>query len=119
MTRFDYDAQLATIPSAVSALVLASDNPSLDPDRPILFAGIGTSLHAPKVAAHWVAHLTDGQVRAFGVDVHELGTGAFPREGGTQTARHMCHDRADALAQTAVSVPQGDRATGQVGRQPR
>jgi glutamine---fructose-6-phosphate transaminase (isomerizing) len=78
MTEFAYDRQLAAIPDVVKDLVDRNDYPALDPTRPILFAGIGTSLHAARVAADWVAQLTQGRVRAIAVDAHDLGAGAFP-----------------------------------------
>ena len=76
--RFAFDDQLQSMPSVVAEIVGRTEWPALDPDRPILFSGIGTSLHAAKVAADWVTQLTSGRVRAFGVDAHDLGAGAIP-----------------------------------------
>ena len=78
MTRFAYDDQLASIPAVVRAIVERTSPPTLDPARPIVFAGIGTSLHAARVAAEWVAALSDGRVRAVAVDAHDLGAGVTP-----------------------------------------
>lgn len=49
---FLYDEQIASQPEAVRA-VLAQDFPLLDPGRPIVFAGLGSSLHACRIAVHW------------------------------------------------------------------
>ena len=76
--RFAYDDQLQSMPSVVDDIIHRTDWPALDPERPMLFAGIGTSLHAARVAADWVTQLTQGRVRALGLDAHDLGTGAFP-----------------------------------------
>jgi glutamine---fructose-6-phosphate transaminase (isomerizing) len=78
VTRFAYDDQLASMPAVVDDILARAEWPRLDMARPILFAGIGTSLHAARVAADWVAQLAGGQVRAFGVDAHDLGSGALP-----------------------------------------
>lgn len=83
MTRFAYDDQIAAIPHAVGE-ALAREVPALDPERPILFSGIGTSLHAARVAATWIARLSAGQVRPHAVDAHDLGTGAVPIAPGDQ-----------------------------------
>ena len=76
--HFAYDDQLQSMPSVVAEIVGRQEWPALDPDRPIIFSGIGTSLHAAKVAADWVTQLTVGRVRVLGVDAHDLGAGAFP-----------------------------------------
>jgi glutamine---fructose-6-phosphate transaminase (isomerizing) len=73
-----YDAQLAAIPDVVAGLIARSDYPALDSRKAIIFAGIGTSLHAARVAAEWVTQITDGVVRAFAIDAHDLGTGSAP-----------------------------------------
>ena len=82
--RFAYDDQLQSMPSVVAEIVGRTEWPALNPDRPILFSGIGTSLHAAKVAADWVTQLTAGRVRAFGVDAHDLGAGALPLRSDDQ-----------------------------------
>jgi hypothetical protein len=78
MTRFAYDDQLASMPAVVVDILGRADWPRLDAARPIIFAGIGTSLHAANLAAVWVKRITDGKVRAFGLDAHDLGAGAIP-----------------------------------------
>lgn len=69
--RFALDDQIAAQPDAV-ADALTKDVPKLDAQRPIVFTGIGTSLHAARVAAAWTWLVTDGQVRAAAVDAHDL-----------------------------------------------
>ncbi|MBM3678997.1 MAG: SIS domain-containing protein [Actinobacteria bacterium] len=78
MTTFAYDEQLASIPAAVADVLGRDGIPSLDPGRPIVFTGVGTSLHAASVAADWVAQLASGRIRALAVDAHELGAGQTP-----------------------------------------
>jgi glucosamine--fructose-6-phosphate aminotransferase (isomerizing) len=68
MTTFAYDEQLAAIPAVVGELLARPEHPVLDPRRPIVLTGIGTSLHAARVAADWVSQLTGGRVRAVAVD---------------------------------------------------
>ena len=70
--RFKYDDQIASQPDAVAALLGARDLPWLDPARPVIFAGLGTSLHACRIAAGWLWALTGGDLRAQAVDAHEL-----------------------------------------------
>jgi len=73
---FSYDTQIASSPSVVAELIGGRQLPDLDPSRPILFSGIGTSLHAARVAAEWVARLSGGAVRPLAIDAHDLGTTA-------------------------------------------
>jgi hypothetical protein len=64
--RQSLDDQIASQPAAVGA-VLDRDIPlPLDPRRPILFTGEGTSLHACRIAATWAARLSN----ATGVRAH-------------------------------------------------
>ena len=62
---FLYDAQIASQPAAVAA-ALAREAPRLDLERPLIFAGLGTSLHAARVAAAWAGF------PAQALDAHEL-----------------------------------------------
>jgi glucosamine--fructose-6-phosphate aminotransferase (isomerizing) len=64
MIRFAFDEQIASQPDAVQAVLEGARPPEIDPARPVLFAGQGTSLHACRVAAAWASG------RA--VDAHEL-----------------------------------------------
>lgn len=70
---FNLDRQIASAPESIRK-ILAVDVPELDRGRPIIFTGIGTSLHAARVAAGWVNMLTDGQARAQALDAHDVGT---------------------------------------------
>ena len=62
---FLYDAQIESQPDAVRA-ALSREAPLLDLSRPLLFAGLGTSLHAARVAAAWAGF------PARALDAHEL-----------------------------------------------
>ena len=53
--KFLYDAQIESQPDAVVA-VLRRPAPRLDPSRPLLFCGQGTSLHAARIAAAWAGY---------------------------------------------------------------
>jgi glucosamine--fructose-6-phosphate aminotransferase (isomerizing) len=102
------------MPAVVADILGRTDWPKLDSARPIFFAGIGTSLHAAKVAADWVAQLTDGRVRAFGVDAHDLGAGAIPLRSedqvvvishrGTKVFPKASLKRAKALGCFTISI---------------
>ena len=70
--RFKYDDQIDSQPAAVQSLLGARDLPKLDPSRPVIFAGLGTSLHACRIAAGWLWALSGGDLRAQAVDAHEL-----------------------------------------------
>lgn len=76
-----YHNQILTQPDAVAAALARTDPPSLDPGRPLIFTGVGSSLHACQVAAHWVTALTDGRVRPAVVDALELTIGGGVRRG--------------------------------------
>ena len=66
------DTQIASAPE-VFADVLARTPPlALDPARPLIFSGIGTSLHAARVATLWVTQLTGGAMRPSAIDAHDL-----------------------------------------------
>jgi glutamine---fructose-6-phosphate transaminase (isomerizing) len=69
--RFALDDQIAAQPDAVGRL-LTGRVPRLDPTRPIIFTGIGTSLHAARVAAAWTWLVSGGTVRAAATDAHDL-----------------------------------------------
>jgi glucosamine--fructose-6-phosphate aminotransferase (isomerizing) len=73
-SRFNLDDQISTIPAVVAELVESTSVPELDRRRPIIFAGIGTSLHAARVAAGWITRLSGGTVRPQALDAHETGT---------------------------------------------
>ncbi len=73
MTRFSFDDQVASEPQAVREVIERVEVPDLDPERPLLFTGIGTSLHACRIAAAWVTQLTAGTIRPVAIESHELG----------------------------------------------
>jgi glucosamine--fructose-6-phosphate aminotransferase (isomerizing) len=73
--KFNLDRQIASAPETIRK-ILAVEVPELDKARPIIFTGIGTSLHAARVAAGWVNMLTDGKARAQALDAHDVGTWA-------------------------------------------
>jgi glutamine---fructose-6-phosphate transaminase (isomerizing) len=67
--RTRYDAQIESQPDAVEAVVRAPPPGRLDLSRPILLAGLGTSLHAARVAAAWISDLGG---HADAVEAHEF-----------------------------------------------
>ncbi|MGW4215179.1 SIS domain-containing protein [Lentzea sp. NPDC004789] len=71
MTDLAFDQHVAQQPDVVAAL-LDAELPALDPNRPIVFTGIGTSLHACRIAAAWTRLVTGGQVRPSAIDAHDL-----------------------------------------------
>lgn len=72
MTGFTLDTHVAEQPEMIAALLEQPGIPALDPDRPVVFTGIGTSLHACRVAAAWVRQVTGGRVRPAALDAHDL-----------------------------------------------
>jgi len=66
------DDQIASQADAVAAALRSVEVPPLDPARPLLFCGIGTSLHACRVAAYWTSELSQGRLRPQAVEAHEL-----------------------------------------------
>jgi len=57
-TMFNLDRQIASAPEALRKILTTVEVPKLDGNRPIIFTGIGTSLHAARVAAGWVTCLS-------------------------------------------------------------
>lgn len=72
MAAFTFDEQIAAQPEAVRDVLQRVEPPVLDPERPVIFTGIGTSLHACRIAADWAAELSNGQVRPLAVEAHGL-----------------------------------------------
>src|SRR5713226_8719335 len=64
--KFAYDTQIESQPAAVQAVLERPAPPRLDRERPLIFAGLGTSLHACRVAAAWAGF------PAAALDAHEL-----------------------------------------------
>jgi glucosamine--fructose-6-phosphate aminotransferase (isomerizing) len=73
-TEFNLDRQIASAPQALREILDGVDVPQLDPSRPIIITGIGTSLHAASVAAGWITWLSGGRIRVRAVDAHDVGT---------------------------------------------
>lgn len=71
MTDLAFDQHVAQQPDVAAAL-LDTELPALDPDRPVVFTGIGTSLHACRIAATWTRIVTGGRVRPAAIDAHDL-----------------------------------------------
>ncbi len=59
-------SEVSRQPAEVERILSVEQSHALDPDRPIRLTGIGTSLHACRVAEHWIREITgDGaDVRA-------------------------------------------------------
>lgn len=72
MGSLAYRKQVASQPEAVARVLAETRAPALDPGRPIVFTGIGSSLHACMTAAGWVVAITGGRIRPAVVDAHEL-----------------------------------------------
>lgn len=72
--HFAYDEQIASQPAAVADVLARVAPPQLDPARPVVFTGVGTSLHACRVAAAWVAELSEGAIRPSAVGAYDLAT---------------------------------------------
>jgi len=72
MSQFAYDDQVASQAAAVEEVLRSVEVPTLDSKRPLLFSGIGTSLHACRAAAYWIAELTGGRLRPAAIEAHEL-----------------------------------------------
>ena len=83
MPTFACDEQIASQPAAVRDALDSIETPALDPTRPVIFTGIGTSLHACRIAAQWTAALTDGAVRPHAIEAHEM-AGHAPLRGDDQ-----------------------------------
>ncbi|MFJ2744720.1 SIS domain-containing protein [Streptomyces sp. NPDC087440] len=72
MSNTEFDQHVAEQPDVVEGLLGLTGLPRLDPDRPLVLAGIGTSLHACRIAATWTRRLTGGRVRPVALDAHDL-----------------------------------------------
>ncbi|HUY24416.1 MAG TPA: SIS domain-containing protein [Candidatus Saccharimonadales bacterium] len=81
MTRFAYDDQVASQGQAVAETLGSVEVPQLDRHRPLLFTGIGTSLHACRVAAYWVAELSGGRLRPAAIEAQDLALHGDVRSG--------------------------------------
>jgi glucosamine--fructose-6-phosphate aminotransferase (isomerizing) len=110
--RFALDDQIASQPDTV-ARIIDRDVPGLDARRPIVFKGVGTSLHAARVATAWVWLVSDGRVHASAVDAHDLAL-CYPLAADDQVVviSHRGHkrypravlDKARSARATAIAV---------------
>lgn len=71
---FNLDFQIESAPEAVRAVLSQAEIPILDPERPVVFTGIGASLHAARIASNWVTCLGGGRVQTCAVDAHDMGS---------------------------------------------
>lgn len=76
-----YHQQIRSQPAAVADALARTDPPALDASRPLIFTGVGSSLHACKVAAAWVAALTENRIRPSAIDALELRIGGGVQAG--------------------------------------
>lgn len=113
MTQFAFDEQVAGQARAVADALGSVEVPALDRGRPLLFAGIGTSLHACQVAAYWTAELSGGRVRPAALEAHELALHGQIRPGdqvvvvshrGTKRFPNELLARASAAGATTVTI---------------
>ena len=113
MTRFLLDDQIASQPEAVRDALRRTEPPQLDPERPLVFTGIGTSLHACRVAAAWTAEITEGRLRPHAVETHEFALRGGIQAGdqivvvshrGTKRFPTALLDRAKAVGASSVTV---------------
>jgi len=116
VTEFAFDEQVAGQGQAVAEALHSVDVPALDRDRPLLFSGIGTSLHACQVAAYWVAELTGGRLRPAALEAHEVALHGDLRRGdqvvvvshrGTKRFPNLLLERAQASGATTILVTGG------------
>ncbi|GER91594.1 hypothetical protein KDW_57560 [Dictyobacter vulcani] len=87
--NFALDAQIASQPEAIARVLAQVEVPTLDAGRPLIFAGIGTSLHACRVAAHWLYTLSGGRILALALSAHDLAlTAPLTREHQVVVVSH-------------------------------
>ncbi|MGZ2487177.1 glucosamine--fructose-6-phosphate aminotransferase (isomerizing) [Rhizobium pisi] len=113
MTQFAFDKQIASQAEAVKTALTTGEIPQLDPKRPVIFAGIGTSLHACKVAAYWATELSGGRIRPAVVETHDYalrgGLGAEDQivvvsHRGTKRFPHHLFERAKQVGALTIAV---------------
>ena len=113
MTKFAFDDQVASQGAAVAETLSSVDAPLLDRDRPLLFTGIGTSLHACRVAAYWVAELSGGRLRPAAIEAQDLALHGDIRSGdqivvvshrGTKRFPNEVLARAKAAGASTVTI---------------
>lgn len=113
MKHFAFDEQVASQADAVRDVLARIEVPALDPMRPIVFAGTGTSLHACRVAACWTAELTAGRIRPAALETHAYALRGAISPGdqlvivshrGTKRFPHQLFERAKAAGATTIGV---------------
>lgn len=113
MEHFAFDGQIASQADAVREVLARIEVPRLDPARPVIFAGTGTSLHACRVAAYWTAELSAGRIRPAALETHEYALrGAIRPEDqlvvvshrGTKRFPHQLFERARAAGARTIGV---------------
>ncbi len=106
MKQFQYDDQIAAQPAAIRELLAQDGAQPLDPKRPIVLTGEGTSLHACRVAATWIAQLSSGTIRPSAIDTHSLAlTGALRADDQIVVVSHRGNKRfPNEVLQRARSV---------------
>jgi glucosamine--fructose-6-phosphate aminotransferase (isomerizing) len=72
VTGFAIEGHIAAQPETVARLLAEPHEVTVDAERPVVFTGIGTSLHACRIAASWVRLLTGGALRPAAIDAHDL-----------------------------------------------
>jgi glutamine---fructose-6-phosphate transaminase (isomerizing) len=97
--HFALDDQIASQPAAIRTLLEHLQVPPLDRDRPVIFTGIGTSLHACMVAAQWTIELSGGTLHPTVVNAHELALSA-PLHAGDEESVGAPFGIAPSLAST-------------------
>ncbi|TAM58665.1 SIS domain-containing protein [bacterium] len=112
MRHFAFDDQIASQFEAVRD-ALETSVPRLDAQRPVVFAGTGTSLHAAQVAAYWVNELSGGRIRPLAVETHAYALrGAIQAEDqivvishrGTKRFPQQLFERAKQAGATTIAV---------------
>ncbi|MGX9394023.1 SIS domain-containing protein (plasmid) [Nitrobacteraceae bacterium UC4446_H13] len=113
MRHFAFDDQIASQFGAVRDVLNSINVPQLDPKRPVIFAGIGTSLHAAKVAGYWATELSGGRIRPLVVETHDYALrGVVQAEDqiivvshrGTKRFPHHLFERAKKVGALTIAV---------------
>jgi glucosamine--fructose-6-phosphate aminotransferase (isomerizing) len=115
-THTALEDQIASEPRVFAEVLGVTPRLRLDATKPLIFSGIGTSLHAARVAATWVRYLTRGAMRPAAIDAHDLALGE-PLQGNEQVVviSHRGYKRfpTEALRRSRAS---GARTIAIVGR---
>ena len=113
MKHFAFDDQVESQFEAVKNVLNSIDVPYLDPKRPVIFAGIGTSLHAAKIAGYWTSELSGGRIHPSVVETHDYALrGTIRAEDqiiiishrGNKRFPHFLHERAKKAEALTIAV---------------